>query len=141
LAEQVYECMFIFDPNRYARDPGGVSSKITQSVEKMGGEVLVSRLWIEQRLAYPINGHRKGVYWLTYIKLESTSNSKLNREFQLNENILRHLITKIDPRLVDSLVSLARGERVVPVAEEDSSESDDSSETDSRQAEPAAAET
>lgn len=141
MAEQVYECMFIFDPNRYARDPGGVSSKITQSVEKMGGEVLVSRLWIEQRLAYPINGHRKGVYWLTYIKLESTSNSKLNREFQLNENILRHLITKIDPRLVDSLVSLARGERVVPVAEEDSSESDDSSETDSRQAEPAAAET
>ena len=141
MAEQVYECMFIFDPNRYARDPGGVSSKIRQSVEKLGGEVLASRLWIEQRLAYPINGHRKGVYWLTYIKLESTSNSKLNREFQLNENILRHLIVKIDPRLVDSLVSLARGERVLPVSEGESDEAEDSSETDSRKAEPATAET
>lgn len=140
MAEQVYECMFIFDPNRYARDPGGVSSKITQTVEKLGGEVLASRLWIEQRLAYPINGHRKGVYWLTYIKLESTSNSKLNREFQLNENILRHLIMKIDPRMVDSLVARARGESALPDSEGESAEAD-SSEANSHKAEPATAET
>ena len=139
MAEQVYECIFIFDPNRYARDPGGVSSKVAESVEKMGGEVLASRLWIEQKLAYPINGHRKGVYWLTYIRLESTANSKLNREFQLNENILRHLIMKIDPRLVDSLVALARGEKPLPVSGGDSAESEVAEETAGLKPEPATA--
>ena len=112
LAEQVYECMFIFDPNRYARDPGGVSAKVTELIEKVGGEVLASRLWNEQKMAYPIKGHRKGVYWLTYFRMESTNNSKLNREFQLYDNILRHLVVKIDPRLVDTLVAVARGEAV-----------------------------
>ena len=131
--------MFIFDPNRYARDPGGVSSKIAESIEKVGGEVLASRLWIEQKLAYPINGHRKGVYWLTYIKLESTANPKLNREFQLNDNILRHLVMKIDPRLVDSLVALARGEKAQPDAEGESAESEDTVETAGLKAEPATA--
>lgn len=38
-------------------------------VQKLEGEVLVSRLWNDQKLAYPIDGHRKGTYWLTYFKL------------------------------------------------------------------------
>jgi small subunit ribosomal protein S6 len=112
--------MFIFDSNRYARDPGGVSSKVTEIVEKLGGEVLANRLWNEQKLAYPIKGHRKGVYWLSYVRMESTQNSKLNREIQLNESILRHLVVKIDPRLVDTLVAIARGERTA--VEEETSE-------------------
>ena len=131
MAEQVYECMFIFDANHYARDPGAVSGKVATIVEKVGGEVLASRLWNEQKLAYPIKNQRKGVYWLTYIRLESTSNSKLNRELQLNDNVLRHLVVKIDPRLVDTLVAIARGER--PAGDDDGEESDgDASATDAK---------
>jgi len=37
-------------------------------VKSVGGELLASRLWNEQKLAYPINGHRKGAYWLTYFR-------------------------------------------------------------------------
>ena len=92
MATNVYEGMFLLDSNRYARDPGGVSNEINQIVQKCGGEILVSRLWAEQRLAYPIDGHRKGTYWLTYFKLDSNSQPQLVRACQLAESILRNLI-------------------------------------------------
>jgi len=117
-AVNVYECLFILDSNRYARDPGSVSGEIPAMIEKLGGEVMVSRLWNEQKLAYPINGQRKGTYWLTYFRMEGVKLSQLNRECQLNGNILRHLTLAVDPRLVEALVAHARGERPLRRGEE-----------------------
>ncbi len=108
MAQNVYEGLFIFDSNRYGRDPVGVSGQIAEVVAKLGGEVLVSRLWEERRLAYPINGQRKGTYWLTYFKLDSRQLVTLEREFQLSDSILRSLTLKVDPRIVDALVSHAQ---------------------------------
>ena len=45
LAQNVYECMVILDPNKYAQDPGGMGGQIQKLVDRFGGEVLVSRLW------------------------------------------------------------------------------------------------
>ena len=47
-----------------------MSGEIVELIEKAGGEILVSRLWEERRLAYPIKGQRKGTYWLTYFRLD-----------------------------------------------------------------------
>ena len=107
MAVNVYEGMFILDSNRYARDQVGVSGQISEMIEKLGGEILASRLWEERRLAYPVDGHRKGTYWLTYFKLESGQLTPLNRQSQLNENIVRSLFLKIDPRITEVLVSHA----------------------------------
>ena len=109
MATNVYETMFILDSNRYARDPGGVSGQIPELIEKLGGEVLVSRLWNEQKLAYPINGQRKGTYWLTYFKLDGSQLVEMNRTLRINETVLRCLTVKVEPRLVDALVSHAKG--------------------------------
>ena len=110
MAENVYECMFLLDANRFARDPNGISSQIPKMVEDCGGTVLASRLWNEQKLAYPINGQRKGTYWLTYFRMPTDQLSPFNRACQLNDNVLRNLTLKVEPRLVDLLVSHARGE-------------------------------
>jgi small subunit ribosomal protein S6 len=83
--------LFILDSNRYARDASGVSGTIPSMIEKLGGEVLANRLWNEQKLAYPIKGHRKGTYWLTYFRLDSARLTEFNRQCRLNENILRNL--------------------------------------------------
>ena len=112
MAQHVYECMFIFDSNAYARDPGGVSGRIPKMVEKCGGEVLAGRLWFEQRLAYPIKGQRKGTYWLTFFRMESARLAEFNRECQLDDNILRNMTLKVDPRTADARVSQASGERI-----------------------------
>ena len=112
LAERVYEGLFLFDSNKYSRNPKEVSGQINQAIEKCGGEVLVSRLWAEQKLAYPINGQRKGTYWLTYFRMDSVRREELNRAFRLNTNLLRELILVVDYRLADTLVEHASG--VVP---------------------------
>jgi len=115
LANNVYECLFILDSNRYARDPHAVSGTLPGMVQNLGGEVLANRLWTEQKLAYPIKGHRKGTYWLTYFRLDSRKVGEFNRACQLNENILRNLVVRVEPRLVDVLVSHALGKRSTPV--------------------------
>lgn len=112
MAKTVYECLFLLDSNRYARDPGGVSAGLGELIEKCEGEILASRLWFEQKLAYPINGHRKGTYWLTIFRMESTLLSQFARQCQLNETILRQLALKVEPRLVNVLVQHALGGNV-----------------------------
>ena len=96
MATKNYECMFVLDSNRYARDQTGVAKKLDEAIEELGGTVLASRLWNEQKLAFPINGHRKGSYWLMYFSMESTSLTDLNRQYQLNDNVMRHLIISVD---------------------------------------------
>ena len=108
MAANVYEGMFILDANRFGRDPEAVSNQISTAIEGLEGEVLVSRLWEERRLAYPIEGHRKGTYWLTYFRLDGTRLVELQRQFQIADDILRVLFLKVDPRIVDALVAHAQ---------------------------------
>jgi small subunit ribosomal protein S6 len=109
--------MFIFDSNSYTKDPNGVAGAVPKMVEDCGGEVLASRLWVEQKLAYPIKGQRKGTYWLSYFRMPSQKVVDFNRACQLNDNILRNLTLKVEPRLVDALVAHARGESAAETEE------------------------
>lgn len=107
MSQHVYEGMFILDSNRYARDTAGTAATIPSTVEQCGGKILASRLWEERRLAYPIKGHRKGTYWLTYFRLDADQLTNLNRQFQLNDAVIRSLMLKIDPRIADTMVQHA----------------------------------
>lgn len=108
MAENFYEGMFILDAGRYAQDPAGVSGQVAQMIEAAGGEVLVARLWEERRLAYPIEGHRKGAYWLTYFKVDGVKITELERKCQLSPTVIRVLFLKVDPRIIDTLVEHAK---------------------------------
>ncbi len=108
MATNAYEGMFIFDSGRFGRDPEAVSGEIARIVQAAGGEILVSRLWEERRLAYPIKGQKKGTYWLTYFRVAATQLSAIRRQCELSESILRFLLLKVDPRIVDALVEHAK---------------------------------
>ncbi len=110
MAQTVYETMFLLNANSYAKGPGTTAAAIDEIITNAGGEVLVSRLWNEQKLAYPVQGHRKGVYWLAYFRIDGTQLTKLNRACQLNDTILRHLTIKLDPRLVEPMIAIAKGQ-------------------------------
>ncbi len=110
MKKNTYETLFILDSNQYARDPGGVSKQISEIITEAGGEVLVSRFWMEQKLAYPIGNHQKGSYWLTYFQMDGTALPTIARAFQLADPIIRELTLKLDPRLVEPILANARGE-------------------------------
>jgi small subunit ribosomal protein S6 len=127
LAANVYEGMFILDSNRYGRDSETVSGQVPAMIEKLGGEMLVSRLWEERRLAYPVKGQRKGTYWLTYFRLDPSRLGDLRRQCQITDDILRVLFLKVEPRIVDALVAHALSAPVVtqPVSEDAKAPHDD----------------
>ena len=109
MAQNVYENLVILDSNKHAQNPAEIGAQIPNLVSKFGGEVLVSRLWNEQKLAYPIDGHKKGTYWLTYFRLDSLKLIEFSREIRINETIVREMTLKVDPPLVDALVEHAKG--------------------------------
>ena len=103
----VYEGMFILDPAKFARDPGAASQQVADMITQHGGTVLAARMWDERKLAYPIKGHKKGVYWLTYFKMPGAGLTALERQCEISDEIIRKLILKVDPRIADALVQHA----------------------------------
>ena len=106
----VYEGMFILDANRLARDREGLPRELTSAIEEAGGQMELSRLWEERRLAYPIKGQRKGAYWITYFHLPTTNLADLNRQLELKEGVLRHLFIRLPDSLVKPILEHAKGE-------------------------------
>jgi len=104
----VYEAMYILDSNRFARERAALPGEVEAMIKTAGGEVLVSRLWEERRLAYAIGTHRKGTYWLIYFRGPSSLVEPLNRQCEIHEGILRHLVLKIHPHLVDVMLEHAK---------------------------------
>ncbi|MHB1422122.1 MAG: 30S ribosomal protein S6, partial [Gemmataceae bacterium] len=109
----VYECMFLLDTNKVAGDVPNAAKQLHAILERNQAEVLASRPWDERRLAYPINGHKKGLYYLTYFRAEGKSIVGIERDCVLSELILRELILKVDPKHVDIMLQLARDEHAV----------------------------
>lgn len=109
----VYECMFLLDTNKVAGDVGSASKQLHGILERNQAEILASRPWDERRLAYPINGHKKGLYYLTYFRTEGKNVAAIEHDCSLNETIMRALILKVDPKHVDIMLQLARDEHAV----------------------------
>ena len=110
----VYEGMFILDPAKYSRDPAGSAQQINDLITQHGGSVLAARLWDERKLAYPINGHKKGVYWLTYFKMPGGNLTALERQCEITDDIIRKLVLKVDDRIADALVQHALSGEAAP---------------------------
>jgi small subunit ribosomal protein S6 len=105
-----YECLFLLDPTKTAADADGVKAQLHGTLEKYGAEILASRKWDDRKLAYPINGQKKGVYHLTFFKADSLKMVDIDHDFRLNENILRHMVSHIDPKWEEEMLAVARDE-------------------------------
>src|SRR6516165_9906656 len=109
----VYECMFLLDPNKVAGDVPAAAKQLQGLLERHQAEVLASRPWDERRLSYPVSGHKKGLYYLTYFRAEGKNVAPLEGDFRLNEMIVRHLIIKVDPKLESIMLAVARDEHAM----------------------------
>ena len=113
----VYEGLFIFDSNRFARDRDALAREVEGYVDSAGGELLVSRLWEERRLAYAIKGQRKGAYWLMYFRLPTSQLTALTRQCEINDAVLRQLFVRLPDSLVEPILAHAKGEIATPASE------------------------
>src|SRR5262249_15443337 len=109
----VYECMFLLDTNKVAGDVHAAAQQLHGVLERNNAEILASRPWDERRLSYPIKNHKKGLYYLTYFRTEGKNLINIERDCALNELILRQLTLRVDPKLVDTMLTLARDEHAL----------------------------
>jgi small subunit ribosomal protein S6 len=103
-----YECLFLLDATKTATDMEGVRTQLHHLLEKYGAEILASRKWDDRKLAYPIKGQKKGLYYLTYFKADSKKINELEHDFRLSEVILRHMVSVIDPKWNDEMLAVAQ---------------------------------
>lgn len=113
MAANTYECMFLLDTNKVSGDVPTAAKNLHTMLEKNNAEVLASRPWDERRLAYAVKGHKKGLYYLTYFRSEGKNVANIEHDIALNELILRSQILKIDPKLVETMLTLARDEHAL----------------------------
>src|SRR6476660_754774 len=113
MAANVYECMFILDSSKVAGNLETADKQLRALLEKNNAEVLVSRLWDERKFMFPIKKQKKGIYYLTYFSSEGKNLVPIEHDCHLNELILRQLTIKIHPKLVETMLSLAKGEHAV----------------------------
>lgn len=122
MSEALYEGMFLLDSSRFANDPTGMSEKVVALIEKLEGTVAAHRPWQDGRLAYEIEGRRKGVHYLTYFRMDPARMKELNRACKLSEDIVRNMTIKQPRVLFDQMVAALTGEtkEEVPVEPETS---------------------
>lgn len=102
-----YEGMFLLDSTKVAVSWDDSVKHVHDILSKHNSEIVASRQWDERRLAYPVEGHKKGTYLLTYFKTDGSTMKELVADCQLSDVILRELILKVHPKLVDHLVTQA----------------------------------
>jgi len=109
----VYECMFLLDTSKVAGDVANADKQLRTIFERNNAEVLISRPWDERRLTYPIRNQKKGLYYLTYFSAEGKCLTGIESDCRLSEIILRQMILKIDPKMVEQMLAIAKGEHAV----------------------------
>ncbi|WP_106817659.1 30S ribosomal protein S6 [Janibacter massiliensis] len=93
---RTYELMVIFDPEIDDRNTGPVLEKFLTVVTKDGGTVDNVDLWGRRRLAYEIDKKPEGVYAVATITCEPATSKELDRQLNLNEQVLRTKLLRAD---------------------------------------------
>ena len=94
-----YEVMYVIDPALEDSARAELISRFSDLVVKNGGEVDRVDEWGKRRLAYAIQYKTEGYYVLMYIKAPADLPREIERNMQINDNILRYLTVKYEGEL------------------------------------------
>jgi len=109
-----YEMIYIIDADLEEAARKELIEKVSALITNNGGEIeKVDETWGKRRLAYAIDYKTEGWYVLVNFKAPVELPRELERNLQINENVLRYLVIK----LVEKKASVKpRPERPAPVA-------------------------
>lgn len=113
MAIRSYEIMFLLDSGKYATNPDEVTAEVNTILEKVEAEIVAARPWMDGKLAYPIEGHRKGLHYLAYVKADSLKIQQLQRLCRLSNVVLRHLCILPPEQLFDVMAAALADPNVV----------------------------
>lgn len=107
--EHLYEGMFLVDSNAYANDPETVTGELMKVLEKAGANVVAHRPWQDGKLAYEIEGRRKGLHYIVCFKMVSSGMDVLTRQCHLSDTVLRQMVIVHPEELFNAVVDAISG--------------------------------
>lgn len=104
-----YELMVIFTPVLSEDEFKTAQKKFTDLVTEAGGSIVNQNPWGLKSLAYPVQKKTTGLYWVLNYTAPSDFNEKLKIQLLRDEQVLRHLCTKLDKYAVEYNAKKASG--------------------------------
>lgn len=94
--QNLYEGMYIISATLSDDARHKALDKIQKEITDRGGEIVKIHDQGRKRLAYDIDGHREGHYYLIYFNAKPSSISELWQEYHLNEDLVRFITLRTD---------------------------------------------
>ena len=91
-----YEIVVIVDPEVDDRQVNALLEKPLAGFTKAGGTVDSNEVWGRRRLAYDINKKSEGIYVVINVTAEPAAVKEMDRQFTLNEQIMRTKVIRPD---------------------------------------------
>jgi small subunit ribosomal protein S6 len=92
-----YEALLIIKPTLSEEERENLFTQVQEAVTKNSGSVLSAAVWAEKKKFYfPIKKFTEGLYYLLNFSAEPLSIKDIKHTYNLNEGILRVLITRQD---------------------------------------------
>lgn len=92
----LYEGLFLLNQQAVAADYSGCIQFLRDVFARAEAELIVLRKWDERKLAYEIEGQKRGIYLLAYFRVRGTQIANIERDCSLSDHILRSLIIRAD---------------------------------------------
>jgi small subunit ribosomal protein S6 len=90
-----YELVLIINPEVTDEEMPDFITKLSELINKVGGNVDEVTQWGRRQLAYPIKRSSEGNYVLTKLNVKPNVIKELEASFRLSGKILRHLLIKL----------------------------------------------
>ena len=91
-----YELVFIVTPEFDETATADIVDKVRSWITESGGSIESTEEWGRKKLTYLVQNHKEGQYYLFNIKIEPSTVATLERNFSLQEAVLRFLIINRD---------------------------------------------
>jgi small subunit ribosomal protein S6 len=91
-----YEAIYIVHPNLEDEGLTRLVNETKSMLKKREGEVVYEEVMGKKRLAYAIQKQRFGTYVLLQFRGDGSGNARLNQDLELHDDILAHMIVRID---------------------------------------------
>ncbi len=93
-----YETMFILKPTLTPEESAAKIGFFKEIITKDGGEIVAVEDWGTKQLAYEIEGNKRGYYYVMYFKASPDSILELERNYRINEDIIRFIVLKYEKK-------------------------------------------
>ena len=103
---RTYETTFIMRPALSDLEVDEMVASVKRLLEENGCEVLKADLWGRRKLAYQIGRDYDGVYAFMVFRGPAEAVPVLERQFQINENVLRYLTVRCEVPVEEIAVRL-----------------------------------